>query len=71
MDSKLRRTAILSSMAVILLVSLLVFFTNSEEREDSRTGVQSTAQPTEDAGRGTAAPRSPRADRSAMICRLF
>lgn len=52
MDSKLRRTAILSSMAVILLVSLLVFFTNSEEREDSRTGVQSTAQPTEDAGEG-------------------
>ena len=28
MDSKLRRTAILSSMALILLVSLLVVFTN-------------------------------------------
>ena len=31
MDSKLRRMAILSSMAVILLVSALVLYLNKEE----------------------------------------
>ncbi len=32
MDSKLRRMAILSSMAVILLVSVLVVYMNSEQK---------------------------------------
>lgn len=44
MDSKLRRAAILSSMAIILLVSLLVFFSNAPERE---TGGNRNGTPTQ------------------------
>ncbi len=36
MDSKLRRMAIMASMAVILLVSILVFYMNSEQQTSSR-----------------------------------
>ena len=42
MDSKLRRTAILSSMAVIALVSLLVFYTNKSPKH-SGNGSNMTA----------------------------
>ena len=48
MDSKLRRTAILSSMALILLVSLFVVFSNLPQpgpgREDN-TPAQTTPLP--------------------------
>ena len=38
MDSKLRRLAILGSMAVILLVSILVLYSNDSDRSGSRGG---------------------------------
>lgn len=36
MDEKLRRLAILGSLAAILMVSLLVFFTNADDRSNNR-----------------------------------
>lgn len=53
MDSKLRRMTILSSMAVILLVAILVLYTNREEAvtpAESQAGVWETAEPAESAG---------------------
>ena len=47
MDSKLRRMAILASMAVILLVSMLVLYTNRETQSGgsgSQTAVSGQAQ---------------------------
>lgn len=46
MDSKLRRMTILSSMAVILLVALLVMFTNRDD--GARNPSQQQSQPTEE-----------------------
>lgn len=53
MDSKLRRMAILSSMAVILLVAILVLYTNrdeSKEPEAVRLQTEQTAEPEETDG---------------------
>lgn len=49
MDSKLRRTAILSSMAVILLVSALVLYTNQPKKNagDRHNFPEETRQPSE------------------------
>ena len=44
MDSKLRKRAILASMAVILLVSILVVYTNQEQNTDNRYQTQQTMQ---------------------------
>ncbi len=44
MDSKLRRIAILSSMAVILLVSVLVVYMNSEQKPEGAVTTQNTVQ---------------------------
>lgn len=53
MDSKLRRMAILSSMAVILLVAILVLYTNRDESkgpEAVRLQTEQTAEPEETDG---------------------
>lgn len=53
MDSKLRRMAILSSMAVILLVAVLVLYTNRDESKGSeavRLQTEQTAEPEETDG---------------------
>lgn len=53
MDSKLRRMAILSSMAVILLVAVLVLYTNRDESkgpEAVRLQTEQTAEPEETDG---------------------
>ncbi len=53
MDSKLRRMAILSSMAVILLVAVLVLYTNRDESkgpETVRLQTEQTAEPEETDG---------------------
>lgn len=53
MDSKLRRMAILSSMAVILLVAILVLYTNRDESkgpEAIRLQTEQTAEPEETDG---------------------
>lgn len=53
MDSKLRKTAILSSMAIILLVSLLVWYTNDgmgngKNQPSATAGPQATEEPSEE-----------------------
>ncbi len=56
MDSKLRRTAILSSMAVVLLVSFLVLKANNENRGgNSAPGGQPPSQATEPPSAGSSA----------------
>lgn len=53
MDSKLRRMAILSSMAVILLVAILVLYTNRDESKGAeavRLQTEQTAEPEETDG---------------------
>ena len=45
MDSKLLKAAVLSSLAVILLVSVLVLYTNGDRESGSGPGGASTAPP--------------------------
>ena len=54
MDSKMRRMAILASMAVILLVSMLVLYTNRETKS-SGSGSQTTASGQVQAGQADSA----------------
>ena len=53
MDSKLRRMAILASMAVILLVSILVFYTNSEDSPNRSPNQTQGTDRTEQSQNGT------------------
>lgn len=60
MDSKLRRMAILSSMAVILLVSALVLYLNKEEgKPGDGTSPGSGVSQEETQGSGGAEPLNP------------
>ena len=51
MDSKLRKMAILASMGVILLVSLLVLYTNGSGNGRA-DGPKGTAPPRQESGQG-------------------
>ena len=58
MDSRLRRIAILSSMAVILLVSALVMYLNTDH--GTKPPPRATVRPSEGGGRATEPPELPK-----------